>query len=74
MHLVCVCGHPHCLKGVNTVPRVKKACHVKKAPRARRRVRRRRRRVPVVDEAVDDEGPNPFEAFRNPAVGAAQIG
>ena len=74
MDLVCVCGRPHCLKGVNTAPRVNKTCDVKKSPRARRRVRRRKR-APVEYEAVeDDEGPNPFEAFRNPAVVAAHVG
>ena len=71
MDLVCVCGRPCCLKGVNTAPRLKKAC---KAPRARRRARpkRRGRKAPVVDAGPSDEGPNPFEAFRYPAVVMAQ--
>ena len=71
MDLACVCGRPHCLKGVNTAPRVKKTCHAKKAPLAKMRVRRRKW-APVVP--VDDEGPNPFEAFRNPAVVVAHAG
>ena len=74
MDRLCVCGRPCCLQGVNTTRRLEKACNAWKAPRARRRARPKRwgRKGPVVESGPLVEGPNPFEAFRNPAVVMAQ--